>query len=222
MGRAIDVLARERGHDIVAMVGADDNPEGKWLTAERASFVDVAIEFSEPTAARDNCLRCLERGVAVVSGTTGWNETRPEVEDEARRTHGAFFWAPNFSLGVALATEIMRAAAALFSAHPQYDAHLVETHHAAKKDAPSGTGVSMLQALGEALGRNVTSTSVRVGHVPGTHSVLFDGPFEQVSITHEARDRRVFADGALRAAEWLVGRHGVFTMRDLLAAPEHS
>jgi 4-hydroxy-tetrahydrodipicolinate reductase len=222
MGRAIDLLARERGHEVVAMLGVEDNEGGAWLTAERASSIDVAIEFTEPSAARENCLRCIQRGVAVVSGTTGWSDSLPEVEDEVRLRNGAFFWAPNYSLGVALATEVMRAAAALFAAHPQFEAHLVETHHAAKKDAPSGTGVSMLRALGDALGRTVASTSVRVGHVPGTHSVLFDGPFEQVSITHEARDRRVFADGALRAAEWLVGRHGVFTMRDLLAAPEPS
>ncbi|MEO7965030.1 MAG: dihydrodipicolinate reductase C-terminal domain-containing protein [Gemmatimonadaceae bacterium] len=222
MGRAIDALARDRGHDVIAVLGKNENDGASWLTPERAVGVDVAIEFTEPSAARDNVWRCIERGVAVVSGTTGWSDELAQVESETRRRNGALFWAPNFSLGVALATEAIRAAGALFGAHSQFDAHIVETHHAAKKDAPSGTGASIRDALGESLGRPVDISSIRVGHVPGTHTVIFDGAFEQITITHEARDRRVFADGALRAAEWLVGRHGVFTMHDLLFAPEGS
>jgi 4-hydroxy-tetrahydrodipicolinate reductase len=141
------------------------------------------------------------------------------VEQRARDAGGAILIAPNFSLGVALATDVMRAAGQAFAPHDHFAAALVETHHAAKLDAPSGTAKSMADALREALGREVPITSVRVGAVPGTHTLIFDGPFEQIVITHEARDRRVFADGALRAAAWLVGKMGVFTMRDVTARP---
>ena len=220
MGRAIEVLARERGHDVAAVLGPADNPQGAWLTPARTAGIDVAIEFTEPSSARDNIAACLACAIPVVTGTTGWYAALPAIEQEVQRLDGALFWAPNFSLGVALAIEIARAAASRFAAHPHFDAHIVETHHAAKKDAPSGTGAAMARAAGEALGHEVPVTSVRVGHVPGTHTLVFDGPFEQITITHEARDRRVFADGALRAAEWLVGRRGTFTMRDLLTAPE--
>jgi 4-hydroxy-tetrahydrodipicolinate reductase len=142
------------------------------------------------------------------------------VEQRARDAGGAVLIAANFSLGVALATEVMRAAGAAFAPYEHFAAALVETHHAAKKDAPSGTAKSMLDALRDSLGRDVPITSVRVGAVPGTHTLIFDGPFEQIVITHEARDRRVFADGALHAAAWLVGKTGVFTMRDVTARPK--
>lgn len=217
MGRAIEQLAHERGHTVVAVLGAGDNAAGQAIAAH-APNADVAIEFTEPSAARDNVAACLASGLAVVAGTTGWYEALPALEGEVRQRNGALFWSPNFSLGVALAIEVARQAGLIFKGQPQFDAHLVETHHRAKKDAPSGTGAAMAAATAESLGRDVPVSSVRVGHVPGTHTLIFDGLFEQVTLTHEARDRRVFADGALRAAEWLVGRHGVFTMRDLIRA----
>jgi 4-hydroxy-tetrahydrodipicolinate reductase len=220
MGRAIEQLARERGHHVVAVLGEDENAHGARITEALVAQSDVAIEFTEPSAARDNILACLTRGLPIVSGTTGWYDSLPMILAETTRLDGALFWAPNFSLGVALAIEVARAAGALFAAQSQFDAHLVETHHNAKKDAPSGTGAAMARAASDALGRPVPATSVRVGHVPGTHTLILDGPFEQVTLTHEARDRRVFADGALRAAEWLVGRRGVFTMRDLISITE--
>ena len=220
MGQAIATLAAERGHQVVALLGERDNAGASWITAGHAATVDVAIEFTQPEAARDNLLACLGHGIPVVTGTTGWYAHLPEIESEARRTGGALFWAPNFSIGVALAIEVARRAGRIFAAHPQFDAHLVETHHNAKKDAPSGTAQAMARALEDSLARPVPTTSVRVGHVPGTHTVIFDGPFEQITMTHEARDRRVFADGALRAAQWLIGRRGVFTMQDLLRTTE--
>lgn len=219
MGRTIEQLARERGHEVVGVLGASANAEGAAIAAF-AGRADVGIEFSEPAAARANVAACITSGLPVVTGTTGWYEALPALEDEVRRTAGALFWAPNFSLGVALAVELARRAGELFARQPHFDAHLVETHHRAKKDAPSGTGMAMAAATASALGRDVPISSVRVGHVPGTHTLVFDGPFEQVTLTHEARDRRVFADGALRAAEWLVGRRGVFTMRDLVRMQE--
>lgn len=219
MGRAIAQLAVERGHVVVALLGVGDNIEGAAIR-DRAGESDVAIEFTEPAAARANVAACVAAGLPVVTGTTGWYDALPEVEGEVTRRSGALFWAPNFSLGVALVLELARRAGELFAGQPQFDLHLVETHHRAKKDAPSGTGAAMAVAAEGGLGRSIPITSVRVGDVPGTHTLVIDGAFEQVTLTHEARDRRVFADGALRAAEWLVGRQGIFTMRDLVRAQQ--
>jgi 4-hydroxy-tetrahydrodipicolinate reductase len=134
---------------------------------------------------------------------------------EVERARGTLFWAPNFSLGVYGFRRIVADAARHLSALGGLDVHLVETHHRAKKDAPSGTAISLGRAAEEALGRTVPITSIRVGSVPGTHEVLFDAPFEQIRLEHAVRDRRVFAAGALHAAEWLIGRHGVFTLDHL-------
>jgi 4-hydroxy-tetrahydrodipicolinate reductase len=118
--------------------------------------------------------------------------------------------------------ELARYAGVLMKSLDDFDAHIVETHHARKKDAPSGTAIAIGKTAGEALGRDIPTTSIRTGSVPGTHELIFDGPFEQLALTHLARDRRVFADGALRAADWLVGRKGVFTMRDVLDLGQRS
>lgn len=219
MGRTLAALAGERGHEVVGMLGVADNPAGSAIASYRAR-ADVAIEFTEPSSALANVRACVEAGLPVVTGTTGWYDALPALEREVTERGGALFWAPNFSLGVALAIELARQAGLAFARQPQFDPHLVETHHAAKKDAPSGTGAAMAAAAAQGLGRAVPTSSVRVGHVPGTHTLIFDGPFEQVTLTHEARDRRVFADGALRAAEWLPGRTGIFTMRDLVRLQE--
>jgi 4-hydroxy-tetrahydrodipicolinate reductase len=219
MGRAIDALARERSHHVVAMLGMDDNPGGAGIASHAAS-ADVAIEFTQPSAAVANLDACLAAGLPVVCGTTGWYEARAALEQRAGASRGALLVAPNFSLGVALLTALAERAGVLFAPHPQYEPALVETHHSAKLDAPSGTAIALRQTVEHALGRPVPVSSVRVGSVPGTHTLLFDGPFEQIVVSHEARDRRVFADGALRAAEWLVGRQGVFTMRDVLGVED--
>lgn len=218
MGRAVEALAVAAGHHVVAVLGSADNTGAEAIRSRRGE-ADVAIEFTAPRAAAANALACIESGIPVVVGTTGWYEERSKVEQRAREAGGAILIAPNFSLGVALATDVMRSAGQAFAAHDQFSAAMVETHHAAKKDAPSGTAKAMADAVRESLGREVPITSVRVGAVPGTHTLIFDGPFEQIVITHEARDRRVFADGALRAAAWLVGKTGVFTMRDVTARP---
>lgn len=220
MGQALSLLARERGHEVVAMLGAA-NADGAQV-ARYAAASDMAIEFTEPASALGNVRACLASGLPVVVGTTGWYASLPEIEEEVARREGALFWAPNFSLGVALVIEAARTLGRAFARQEQFDVHLVETHHRAKKDAPSGTGAAIAAAAGDGLGRTVPTSSVRVGHVPGTHTLVLDGPFEQITLTHEARDRRVFADGAMRAAEWLVGRRGVYTMRDLIGAEEGS
>jgi 4-hydroxy-tetrahydrodipicolinate reductase len=215
MGRSIEAMAADRGHEVVGMLGAAANKDGAGIPAFR-DRVDVAIEFTHAGAAVSNVKACIASGLAVVCGTTGWGTRRHEVEEDVHVSMGALLVAPNFSLGVALFTALAEQAGALFGPHAQYEAAIVETHHSAKKDAPSGTAISVKDASERTLGRPIPTSSVRVGSVPGTHTLLFDGPFEQIVLSHEARDRRVFADGALRAAEWLAGRQGVFTMQDVL------
>ena len=156
-------------------------------------------------------------GVPVVCGTTGWEPQRAAAEDAVRAADGALFWSPNFSIGVQIFARVVERAAAEMSAFGSgFGAQMVETHHAAKKDAPSGTARMVADRAAKVLGREMPITSVRTGEVPGTHEVLFDAPFEHIRITHEARDRRLFAAGALTAANWLVGRKGVFGMNDLM------
>ena len=218
MGRALEALAPERGCEVVAALGA-----GARVTAESLGGAEVAIEFTVPGAAAGNVLACAAAGCPVVSGTTGWADALPAVRDGAPGGGGALLWAANFSVGVNLFVEIAREAGARLAAHPLFDPHLVEVHHAAKRDAPSGTAALLADAVGAALGRAVPTTSVRAGSVPGTHTLLFDAPFEQITLEHAARDRRVFADGALLAARWLArrwreGGRGVFTMADVLTA----
>jgi 4-hydroxy-tetrahydrodipicolinate reductase len=152
-------------------------------------------------------------------GTTGWYDHLPAVAASVERNQGALLSATNFSLGVAIFEQIVTQAARLFANAPGFAPHLTETHHAAKQDAPSGTALTLGRSASNALGREIPVTSIRVGSVPGTHEFIFDAPFEQISLTHTARDRRVFAEGALAAAAWLIGRHGIFTMRDLLDNP---
>ena len=215
MGHAIEQLAPERGFEVVARI----DPKGgdaPAVTREALRGAEVAVEFTVPSAAPVNVAAAIEAGCAVVVGTTGWYEKRPEIERLAQSKHGALLVAPNFSVGVAAFMEIVRAAARALGSAPGFDAHIVETHHTAKKDAPSGTAASLEAAAAAEWGRPIPITSVRTGSVPGTHEFVFDGAFEQIRLEHVARDRRVFADGALLAARWLIGKQGVFTMQDVL------
>lgn len=216
MGTAIAQMIHERGWQVSAMLDGSHNRNGDGISKRSLGHADVAIEFTEPGSAVKNIMACISDGIPVVVGTTGWYDSLPLVTAAAIDRGGALLWAPNFSIGVALFTEIARQAARLMAATPDFAAHLVETHHSAKKDAPSGTALAIIEAMKETSGRTIPVTSVRTGSVPGTHELIFDGPFEQISMRHEARDRRVFADGALRAAQWLIGKKGVFTMRDVL------
>ncbi len=213
MGRALALLAPERGMQVAAELDAGDA-----ITRDSLRGAHVAIEFTQPDAAPANIRACLLAGCPVVVGTTGWASEFPAIRTEVERVHGAMLTAPNFSVGVAIFDRVVREAARLFGASTGFEAHLVETHHSAKKDAPSGTAASLARTAQDALGagRELPITSVRVGSVPGTHEIIFDAPFEQVRLIHEARDRRVFAEGALVAAKWLIGRSGVFTMQDVL------
>lgn len=217
MGRALRDAAAERGWPVVLAVAGDANRDARALTPDALEGVEAAIEFTAAHAAAANVRACIRAGCPVVSGTTGWDDERARVEAEVRRDGGAFLWSPNFAPGVHVFWAVAQQAARL-AARAGFDAHIIETHHAAKRDAPSGTARQLRTLASSAFGREIEVTSIRVGSVPGTHELLLDAPFEQIRITHVARDRRVFADGALLAARWLVGRRGVFTMADLLAS----
>jgi 4-hydroxy-tetrahydrodipicolinate reductase len=215
MGRTIAQMIQERGWHLTAMLDAEHNQGGAGITRRALGDPDVAIEFTEPASAVPNIMACLHEGVPLVVGTTGWYSSLPVITEAVDEEGGSLLWAPNFSVGVAAFVELAREAARIVS-RSGFSAALVETHHSAKKDAPSGTALAIAGAMEGELGKDLPVTSIRTGSVPGTHELIFDAPFEQIVMRHEARDRRVFADGALRAADWLRGKKGVFTMRDVL------
>lgn len=217
MGRALDALAPERGMHVVARLDAPEMSRG--LTHADLNAAQVAIEFTQPASAVDNAIACLALGCPVVIGTTGWAAQRDALVGAVSTHQCAALWAPNFSLGVQLFLAFAEDAARRLRGVSAFDGHIVETHHTAKVDAPSGTAIAIGESIARGLGHEVPITSVRVGAVPGTHEVIFDAPFEQIRLVHEARDRRVFADGALAAAKWLSsGRTpALYTMQDVLA-----
>ena len=217
MGRAVEQLAPEHGFVVVARLG-----RGTPITSGSLGGAAVAIEFSAPSSAAANVRACLAAGCPIVVGTTGWYAELPALHEQIQAHRGALLTAPNFSLGVAVFQHLVAEAARRFADVPGFDAHLIEIHHSAKKDAPSGTAAALAAAATAAGARPMPITSVRTGSVPGTHEIVFDAPFEQVRLVHEARDRRVFAAGALAAARWLLGKQGIFTMQDVIATPPPS
>ena len=216
MGRTIEQLAPERGFQVVSRI---DPKGGDAPTVTRASLrgAEVAVEFSTPGTAVGNVMAAIEAGCPIVVGTTGWYEDRDDVERAATEKGGAILIAPNFSVGVAAFVQIVQAATRALRTAPGFDAHVIEVHHSAKQDAPSGTAANLQKIAAAELGHEIPITSIRTGSVPGTHEFVFDAPFEQIRVEHVARDRRVFADGALLAAKWIIGKTGVFTMTDVLA-----
>jgi 4-hydroxy-tetrahydrodipicolinate reductase len=216
MGNAVAALAPEMGWNVAVALDSRSNELGTGITPDTLREVDVVIEFTQADAAPANIRACIAADRPVVVGTTGWYGELPAIRAEVEKSGGALLWAPNFAVGVNVFTELARYAGTLLASVEGFDAHVTEIHHIAKKDAPSGTASLLRDALGDALGRQVPVTSVRTGSVPGTHEVILDAPFEQIVLRHEARDRRVFAAGALTAAAWLIGKRGVFSMRDML------
>jgi len=217
MGRSIAALAPSQGFDVLAQLGRQDVESRREAVRDRIAEADVALEFTTPAAAASNIRMCVEAECPVVSGTTGWANGLPAVAAWVKERGGALMWAPNYSVGAVALQLLAHRAGQLFAGAAEFDTHVVETHHAGKLDAPSGTAIALEASLGAALGRNSRTTSIRTGHVAGIHEVLIDGPHERLVLRHEARSRGVFAEGALKAAAWLCGRKGVFTMQDLLA-----
>jgi 4-hydroxy-tetrahydrodipicolinate reductase len=210
MGKLVEELARDEGHAIVGRI-VSASAAADWPAA------DVAIDFSTADAVRANLPRLAERGTNVVIGTTGWQEHEPELRGVVDRAGIGVVASANFSIGVNVFAMLAAEAGRLMQRHQEYGAWIHELHHAAKKDAPSGTALLLREALGDAgFSRGVDISSTRAGSIPGTHVIGFDGPSDTIELTHTARDRRGFAKGALVAAKWIQGRRGWYSMRDVL------
>jgi len=217
MGNAIAELAPSRGWDVVARL--DEAEMAGTVTRATLGNADVAVEFTVPSAAPSNIRAIVAAGCPVVAGTTGWYDQLDAIRRDVNSQNGALLTAANFSIGVNIFERVAELAARLLGHAGGFEAHITETHHSAKKDAPSGTARTLANTASAAWGKEIPITSLRVGSFPGTHELVFDAPFETIHLEHIARDRRVFAEGALAAAAWLIGRRGVFTMRDVLATP---
>jgi 4-hydroxy-tetrahydrodipicolinate reductase len=215
MGREIESAARGRGHDVVWTLGSKENAVGAGLTPERLSAADIVFEFTTPAAAVESLLALAAGGARVVCGTTGWSRDLPRVTEAFHRGRGALVHGTNFSIGVRHLFELAAAAARLY-APAGYAAYLVEEHHAAKRDAPSGTARTVAEIYERETGQALSVMSVRAGTIPGTHRLVFESPEDEVEIVHRARGRAGFAKGAVWAAERLAGRTGVWEFGDFL------
>jgi 4-hydroxy-tetrahydrodipicolinate reductase len=217
MGRLVEHLAPDHGIEVAGVLTSADNAGGAAITVSRCRSVDVAIDFSTAAAVPDTFPRLAACGVAVVIGTTGWQAHEPELRRLAGAARIGVVAAANFSLGVALFRALVERAAAAFAPRADYGAWLHELHHAAKRDAPSGTALALRAAMARAgYRRPIDVAATRAGSIPGTHTVGFDGPLDTITLTHTARDRSAFAHGALEAARWLAGRRGWFTIEDVI------
>lgn len=215
MGKLVERLAPDYGFEVVGYLDDTNNIGGVGIPS--APDADVAVEFSIPSAVADNLPQLAARRMNVVIGTTGWHEHEAKMRKIAGEAGIGVVAAPNFSLGVALFQSLAEQAARMFAPYPQYGAWIHEIHHSAKKDAPSGTAITLQQSMKTAgYSHSIDMASSRAGSVPGTHTVGFDGPFETITMTHTNRDRAAFAQGALQAAKWVHGKRGWFTIRDVL------
>ncbi len=226
MGREIEKILLERGHEIVLRIDAENASE---LTPERLAAADVALEFTMPETAYANIRACILARTPVVSGTTGWTARLGELEELCRERRSALFYASNFSLGVNLLFRLNRQLAAMIDRVSGYDVRIEEVHHIQKKDAPSGTAITLAEGIiGELGAKNgwvnddhapadrIAIRSVREGTVPGTHTVTYESEDDILELRHTIKNRRTLAMGAVVAAEFLCGKEGVYTMDDLL------
>ncbi len=226
MGREIEKAALERGHSIIACI---DN-EIEWEQHEKLlRNADVAIEFSLAGSAPANILKCFELDLPVASGTTGWLDRMDEISRTCLEKNQAFFYAPNFSIGVNIFFELNKKLAQMMSDFGEYEISISEAHHVHKADAPSGTAIKLAGDIISESGQKkawtdspepgedeIGITSLREGNIPGTHTVVYESSFDKIEITHSAKSRKGFALGAVMAAEWLPGKKGVFGMNHLL------
>jgi 4-hydroxy-tetrahydrodipicolinate reductase len=226
MGRMIEQVALKRGHDIVLRINTGNRES---FTEASAREADVAIEFTTPDSALKNVLQCLQFGLPVASGSTGWNEGLETARAQCREKGGSFLHASNFSIGVNLFFALNETLAHLMAGHPEYEVQLKEIHHTQKKDAPSGTAVTLAEQILGILPRKqrwvkgsaaapeeLGIESEREDPAPGTHHVRYTSPIDDIEIIHTAHSREGFALGAVLAAEFIWQRKGVFTMQDVL------
>ncbi|WP_297337630.1 4-hydroxy-tetrahydrodipicolinate reductase [Algoriphagus sp.] len=229
MGQLIGEIAESRGHQLVGKISIENRFELNELNPEK---IDVAIEFSQPEAAVENFEWCFEKGVPVVSGTTGWLSEKPRIEKLAKEKNGAFFYASNFSIGVNIFFKVNQFLAKLMNETPGYRVSMEEIHHTSKKDAPSGTAITLAEGiiqnhqsyqqwkLSDAPSdseQTLPITSKRIDPAPGTHIIRYQSPIDDIEIKHTAHSRQGFALGAVLVAEWLKDRKGVFSMDDFLS-----
>lgn len=226
MGKTIDQLAQAAGHEVVLRIDVGNNVD---LNAQNLGQADVAIEFTRPESAFNNVVTCLENGVPVVSGTTGWLDRLEEAKQLVEKYQGGLFYASNYSIGVNIFFAVNKYLAKLMKRYDQYAVEMEEIHHTQKLDAPSGTAITLAEGiLGELKHKkawiNVASEnaeelpiiSKRIDKVPGTHTISYNCPIDNITITHTAHSREGFARGALAAAEWMVGKQGFYGMEDML------
>ena len=231
MGKTIERVAQERGHEVVLRLDIN-NPED----FEKLSMADVAIEFTRPDSAVGNLEKCIAAGVPVVCGTTGWLKHFEDISAQTKAQNSAFFYASNYSIGVNIFFEINRKLAEMMNTQPQYDVKMEEIHHTQKLDAPSGTAITLAEGILQNVTRkenwsspqdahspsteggdnSIVITAKRIDPAPGTHTITYDSPIDTIEITHTAHSREGFATGAVLAAEWLFGKKGVFSMKDML------
>tara|TARA_R110002020_G_scaffold154714_6_gene335132 strand:- start:10490 stop:11188 length:699 start_codon:yes stop_codon:yes gene_type:complete len=220
MGKTIAKIAEDRGHKIVRRIDKDDSFD--------LEGVDVAIDFSIPEAAVANITQCLNSDVPVVSGTTGWLDNYDKMVQLCSDKNGAFLYASNFSVGVNIFFELNKQLAKMMAKLSNYNVSMEETHHIHKLDAPSGTAITLAEGIIENTDHNgwlldkeeedkVTIRSIREGEVPGTHSIKYTSDVDDITIEHKAHSRQGFALGAVIAAEWIVDKNGVFSMKDVLS-----
>ena len=211
MGKRISELATEKGHTIVA-TSSSEKP-AKTLDL---SSTDVAIDFSTPSTAFANISHAINSGIPVVSGTTGWLENLKEIENLCQTKKGAFLYASNFSLGVNLFFELNKKLAHLMKNH-DYESKIHEVHHTQKLDSPSGTAITLAEQMQEITNTKSAITADRIDDVPGTHEITYSSEVDKIEIKHTAKTRDGFAMGAIIAADWIIGKKGVFSMKDVLA-----
>ncbi len=227
MGKEIEKIAIDRKHEVVMKISSKNK---NFHKDEQFKSSDVAIEFTRPEAAIDNILKCLDANIPVVCGTTGWYDKLSEVENEVTEKKGTLFYASNFSVGVNLFFALNRYLARLMNGHSEYNCRLKEWHHVHKLDKPSGTALSLASDIlkenkkysGWNLGNSdeentlLQIESIREGEIPGTHEVYYQSAIDEILIRHTAHNRKGFATGAIIAAEWILGKKGIFTMNDFL------
>jgi 4-hydroxy-tetrahydrodipicolinate reductase len=226
MGKAIEEIAIQNGHSIVLKINSKNAHE---LTKVNLKTADVAIEFSNPQTAVANITACLDAGIPVVCGTTGWLNEFKKIETLCKEKNGSFLFSSNFSVGVNIFFELNKKLAALMNHQESYSAKIEETHHTQKKDAPSGTAITLAEGIINNLERKIKWVnektndpeeleilSKRIDEVPGTHKIIYSSNVDDIEIIHTAHNRKGFARGAVLAAEFLPGKKGIFTMSDVL------
>jgi 4-hydroxy-tetrahydrodipicolinate reductase len=211
-GSLVAELARERGHQ-VTVLGASQNRDGSALTREYLREIDVVVDFTTPQAVVLNIEASVRAGRNMVVGTTGWHQELGKVRLLVESRGTALVYASNFSIGVNLFLEIVRTSSAALK--HGYFGQIFERHHVHKKDAPSGTALRIRQVLEDAGGQQVEITSFREGEVVGMHELVYESPHDDIYLCHDAKSRRGFAEGAMRAAEWVIGKKGVYDFRDI-------